>query len=335
MNKDNIIEKYLEDMYETAKESLETEGKKVQREVESFIEAGTLYATLLSATNTFSSTSAFWIYYWEAQQYAKQSLVESLSGNYNIGYHLLQMSLEAMIDGAFWNCFAYKRYRTDLKSSTTPECTWFGEEQSSKLLELLEERSCTPTEKLDRIREVLEQGSPKKKFLARLKNVLKDIPLEEHNVERKSARILNIIRGLFKTDLDLRNKIPDRDKREQLSHWGIFKPLPEGLLIELYGKFSSSILIDPDKVAVAKRINTQHTHGSFESGLVPDQLHTYLKYFHKLIDSYIVITLNILENSINENQKAQQILKSKKKKLAALGLEYAEGKITSILEIDR
>ncbi len=64
---------------------------------------------------SWHSKSAFLTYHYVACDQAHRSFLEALAGYYNVANIILRSVLELLINGAFWECLAHKKFRENAK----------------------------------------------------------------------------------------------------------------------------------------------------------------------------------------------------------------------------
>ena len=117
MIEDNIFKKVFSHFFEELEvpnliNSIQrSDFEKLQRAHQSIHEFIYLATQIINADADFYAKSAFLYYHSEIFDQAHRSLLEALSGYYNSAYTLLRNTLELLIRGAFWECFAHRKYR--------------------------------------------------------------------------------------------------------------------------------------------------------------------------------------------------------------------------------
>jgi len=271
--------------------------EKLQRAHQSIHEFIYLAPHFVNSDEDFHAKSAFLCYHYEVFDQAHRSLLEALTGYYNSAYTLLRNTLELLIRGAFWECFAHRKYR-------------------------------------DRAEVVKKTGrkinKSKKTLIDWVSKIVKIEPSIEGELETFSAAIFDKTSVLFKNGT--LNKIIPRviDIVEQLAEWNIFNPIPDplGYVYNFYKELSADVHVIPDKTNIGKRLFAKKE--LYETEVIPEELNKYAETLHKVIDIGIVVELNILEDAIIKNENSMKWLRKELLEIKNLRLNYTSSKILKI-----
>lgn len=238
--------------------------------------------------------SAFLTYHWDAFHQAHRSFLEALSGHYNAGYALLRTTIELLIRGAFWECFAHEKFRNNAKK-------------------LYENR----------------EGKSLRKWI---NHIITLKPSVKEELENTSAGIFDKISPLFK-DPELRKKCipPIRTMIGQLEEWKILDamPNPSKTVYEFYNELSADIHVVPARTDIGRRLLSQKD--LFESEVIPSELTSYMKLLSQVIDVSAIIELNVLKEWLPANENMKNKLKDRLSVLEGLGLKYSVKKLRKII----
>lgn len=242
------------------------------------------------ARASWHSKSAFLTYHWDAFHKAHRSFLEALSGHYNAGYVLLRSTLELLIRGAFWECFAHEEFRNSAK----------------KLYEN-------------------KKGGLLRKWL---NDIIKLKPSVKEDLENTSAGIYDKISPLFKDQKLRRKYIPSiYTMIEQLEEWKIIDaiPNPSKTVYGLYSDLSADIHVVPDRTDIGKRLLSQKD--LFETEVIPSELTRYMKFLSQVIDIATIVEFNVLKDWLPTNSNIKNKLKDRLLALEGLGLKYSVKKL--------
>lgn len=238
--------------------------------------------------------SAFLTYHWDAFHQAHRSFLEALSGHYNAGYVLLRSTLELLIRGAFWECFAHERFRNNAR----------------KLYEN-------------------KKGRSLRKWI---NNVIKLKPSIKGELENISAGIFDKISPLFK-DPELRMRcVPSIGTMiEQLEEWEILDtiPHPSKTVYTFYNQLSADIHVAPDRTDIGRRLLSQKD--LFETEVIPSELTRYMKFLSQVIDVATIVEFNVLKDWLPANGSIKNKLKDRLSALEGLDLKYSVQKLRKAL----
>jgi len=247
---------------------------------------------------SWHSKSAFLTYHYVACDQAHRSFLEALAGYYNVANIILRSVLELVINGAFWECLAHKKFRENARV--------VEEEARVKI------------------------GKSKKTILDWLNGVIKLKPEVENELEQISGAIFDKIAPLFERS-ELEKLIPrPRIIIKQLSAWGILDPYQQGKIYGVYKKLSKEVHVIPDKMDIGRRL--LHERKIFEVEVIREELEEFLKLLHKVMDIGIVIELNILSDWISQ-LKDKTKLKERLQALKNLELEGGFRKLSELIKI--
>jgi len=243
--------------------------------------------------------SAFLIYCLEAFYSAHRSLLEALSGYYNVSYTLLRNTLELLLRGAFWECLAHKSFRD--KADIIKRNTVKVNEKTKMTL-------------IDWFDYIFKIG-----------------PTIEEEFEKVSASIFDKISPIPK-DRELRKLIPfPKEIIEQLSEWGIFTPVPANMVYGVYIDLSADAHVIPDKTDTGRRLIKEEE--LFETTIIPGELNKFCGVLHKVMDIGVVIELSILSNWIEQSESVKNKLKERLPIIERdLQLPYASLKIRDLVK---
>jgi len=273
--------------------------KKLQKAHQSIHEFIYLAPQIINTDADFYTKSAFLNYHFEVFDQAHRSLLEALTGYYNSAYTLLRNTLELLIKGAFWECFAHRKYR-------------------------------------DRAEVIKKTGrkinKSKKTLIDWINEIIKDKPSIEGKLEMVSASIFDKTSPLFE-DETLIKIIPNvKSIIEQLAEWNIFDPIlePTHYVYNFYKELSADVHVVPDKTNIGKRLFAEKE--LYETAVIPEELNKYTEALHKGIDIGIVVELNILEDIITKNEDSVKWLRKELLKVKKLQLNHTISKILKILK---
>jgi len=245
------------------------------------------------------SKSAFLTYHYVACGQAHRSFLEALAGYYNVANIILRSVLELMINGAFWECLAHKKFRENAK--------------------VIKRKAKAKIEK------------SKRTILDWLDDVIQLKPEIENKLEQISAGIFDKIAPLFK-DSKLEKLVIALKPRiiiEQLSAWKILDPYPQEEVYGVYKKLSKEVHVIPDKTDIGRRLLCEKE--IFEVEIIPEELERFLKLLHKIMDIAIVIELNELSDWIAQ-LKDKTKLKERLPALRDLELKGGFKKLSELVE---
>lgn len=239
---------------------------------------------------SWHSKSAFLTYHQDAFHQAHRSFLEALSGHYNAGYVLLRSTLELLVRGAFWECFAHEKFRNNAK----------------KLYEN-------------------QKGRSLRKWI---NDIIKLKPSIKEEFENTSAGIFDKISPLFKNP-ELRRKCipPIGTMIAQLEEWKILDtmPNPSKTVYDLYSDLSADIHVIPDRTDIGRRLLSQKD--LFETEVIPSELTSYMKFLSQVIDISTIIEFNVLKDWLPANDSIKNKLKDRLSILEGLGLKYSVKKL--------
>jgi len=248
--------------------SLERDYDTIQKthdSIHEFIYLGTLCLPDVPGVS-WHAKSAFLTYQWEAFHQAHRSLLEALSGYYNAAYILLRSVLELVVKGAFWECLAHDGFRENAT-------------------ELQQDRDKGKRKSVKDWVDALIEREP---------SVRKDL-------EETSAAIFDKTAILF-ADRQFQKQfvhIPSFYVMvKQLIEWEIIdipNPFPV-IYEELYRALSKDVHVVPDATDVGRKLLAERDFMKVE--VMPEELGSYLKTLHMLIDIGIAIELNVLKDWI-------------------------------------
>ncbi|VUT24548.1 MAG: hypothetical protein MASP_00567 [Candidatus Methanolliviera sp. GoM_asphalt] len=258
-----------------------------------------LLAPLCSSKNKkdWHEKSAFFTYHHNAFHSAHRSLIEALSGYYNCAYTLLRNSFESIIQGAYYECLAHKRYRNNSK-----------------------------------IPEVTKKGRKTLKGWINCK--IREKPEREEKFEKISGAIFDELAPIFNKDKDINKRpyFPNYSEMvENLEIWNIFDPIiyPKNIWKEFYDRLSQEAHARPDQTEVGRRLrHVQH----FEIKIIPNELNRFFDRLHEIMDIGIVIELNILSDWIEQNGDLKTRLKERMAIIDELGLKLSSEKLQSLVK---
>ena len=305
MIEDNIFKKVFSHFFEELEvpnliNSIQrSDFKKLQRAHQSIHEFIYLAPHFVNSDEDFHAKSAFLYYHSEIFDQAHRSLLEALTGYYNSAYTLLRSTLELLIRGAFWECFAHKKYRD---KAEVVKKTGMKINKSKKTL-------------IDWVSEIV-----------RIK------PSIEGELETFSAAIFDKTSSLFE-DETLKKMIPNvKSIIEQLAGWNIFDPIldPTQYVYNFDKDLSADVHVIPDKTNIGKRLFAEKE--LYETEVIPEELNKYAETLHKGIDIGIVVELNILEDVIIKNENSMKWLRKELLEIKDLKLNYTISKIKKLLE---
>lgn len=245
-----------------------------------------LLPTIIIKNQTdFLSKTAFLVYHYEIYDRAHQSLIEALSGHYNSAYTLLRNMFELIINGAFWECLAHKKYRNRLKTET---------------------------------------GANNKTLRGIIGDKIQEVPGMKIKLELLSASVYDIIDEAEKSEKEFYIP-HFRGKIDQLVDWNIFNPWNKQkakhvLYDEIYDILSKNVHVKLDYIDIGRRI--LNGEEIFETKIVVSELDNYLDSLHKIMDISICLELNILKNLIIDNLEVKNELKDKIETFCDLNLDF-------------
>ena len=255
-----------------------------------------LLPTIIIKNQTdFLSKTAFLVYHYEIYDRAHQSLIEALSGHYNSAYTLLRNTFELIINSAFWECLAHKKYRNRLKAETRGN--------NKTLRGIIEDK--------------IQEGSGM---------IIK--------LELLSASVYDIIDEAEKSKKEFYTP-HFKGKIDQLVEWNIFSPWNKEkaknvLYNEIYDILSKNVHVRLPYIDIGRRILNEGE--IFETKIVPSELDDYLNFLHKIMDISICLELNILKNLIINNLEVKNELKDKIETLHDLNLDFATNTMEFLTE---
>ncbi|MBA7639350.1 hypothetical protein ES703_47008 [subsurface metagenome] len=303
MIKDNIFKKVFSHFFEElgipnlAISIQRSDFENLQKAHQTIHEFIYLATQIINADADFYAKSAFLYYHSEIFDQAHRSLLEALTGYYNSAYTLLRSTLELLIRGAFWECFAHRKYR----------------------------------DKADVVKKTGRKINKSKKTLIDWVNEIVIIrPSIEGELETFSASIFDKTSPLFE-DETLKKIIPNvKSIIEQLAGWNIFDPIldPTHYIYSFYKELSADVHVIPDKTNIGKRLFAEKE--LYETAVIPEDLNKYAETLHKVIDIGIVVELNILEDIITKNENSIKWLRKELLKMKNLRLNYTSSKILKI-----
>jgi len=246
---------------------------------------------------SWHSKSAFLVYQQEVFHSAHRSFIEALSGFYNVAYTLLRNSLELLLKGAFWECLAHKKFRD--KSEVIKKCA-------------------------------VKIGNDKETLLNWFEDIFKLDPSIEQTFEQTSASIFDKISPITE-DPQLKRLFPSLKKViEQLSEWSILAPVPADTVYSVYSDLSADVHVIPDKTDIGRRILKEKDF--FEITIIPEELSKLSSLLHNVMDTGIVIELNILSDWIQQNGVIKDRLKGRLLLMETdLQLDYASLKVKKLV----
>jgi hypothetical protein len=273
---------------ENIKPSIRIEYKNLQKAHDTIHEfmllAPLMFTSKATKEISWHRKSAFFVYHWEAFHHAHRSLIEALCAYYNIAFVLLRTTLEILIKGAFWECLSHKSFREESK--------------------------------------LLDKDKYGRKYREWLEEIFKLAPDVQEEFETISVSIFDKISPIIE-DPDFRIRI--KIIVQQLTKWGIFNPIPNPIVSiykDIYQRLSADVHIIPDRIDIGKRIlNTPNK--IFDQKVFQKALSEYTHYLHKVMDSAIVIELNIMKDIIKKYEEAKINLEERLKALDQLGLRYS------------
>jgi len=246
---------------------------------------------------SWHSKSAFLTYHYVAFYQAHRAFLEALAGYYNVANIILRSVLELIVEGAFWECLAHKKFR-----------------ENAKVIEKAKVRI----------------GNSKRSILDWLNDIIQLKPEIESELEETSGGIFDKIAPLF-DDPDLEKLIIALKPRiviEQLSAWGILDPYQQDDIYEIYKELSQEVHVIPDKTDVGRKL--LHEKEIFKVEIIPGELERFLRLLHRIMDIAIVIELNMLSDWI-ARLKDKTKLKERLQVLMDLGLEGGFKRLSELI----
>ncbi|MGQ4891220.1 MAG: hypothetical protein ACP6IP_01910 [Candidatus Njordarchaeia archaeon] len=225
------------------------------------------------------SKSAFLTQRMEVVSHAHRSLIEALSGFYNIAYIILRSTLELVFRSAFWEMLAHKVFRRNAEVLKKVQASWASSNTS---------------------------------FLDWFENILRENPMLVDRLERNSVSIFDLL-YVFLEDREmdaLMVKLKPRIIIEQLSVWGVLNPVRRSEIFKIYNELSREVHVVPHKTDVERQIFYENVIP--EVGIIPKELERFLKFLHQIMDMATTIEVNILSDWISQQQDKTKL----KKKLA-------------------
>jgi hypothetical protein len=233
--------------------------------------APNLYPEPLPGEKTFEwhRHSAFLTCHWEIFHLAHTSYQQALCGNYNAAFTLLRTSLELVIRGAFFDCLAYKRFRD---SSGVIDREPHSIQVKRKLLEIIRLR-----------------------------------PAVEYNLEKVSISIYDNLEQVID---DPKFRVPVKTMIGQLSEWGLFQGIKntKETVTSFYSELSKDVHVLPDRTDIGKVV----IHSPRDLFKTPRPmrriLSEYLDSLKDTMDIGIVLTINVLQDNIEQHDEARDYL---------------------------
>lgn len=261
-----------------------------------FFEVAHLFFPLKEDTPEWERRLAFVLYHWEAFNAAFQSLTKALCSYYNIAFTLLRTAFELIMKGALFEGLAHAEKRNSASELRKSSA-------GKRILELLNRR----IESDDRLQESLE---------------------------RKSAVIFDVLGDdIYKREFYI--SMPQIIA--QLSSWNwletIEDPLSE-LYTDIYCQLSKDVHIIPDRTDIGKRVFSGKG-GIFDNKVMEGSLKEYLSTAERVIDSLIVVELNVFRNLIRNRPQITDSLAKHRTKLLNRGFRKSMKCIDCICERER
>ncbi len=245
--------------------------------------------------DSWYSKSAFLTYHYVTFDQAHRSFLEALAGYYNVANVILRSVLELIINGAFWECLAHRKFR---------ENAGVIEKEAKVKIE-----------------------NSKRTILDWLNNIISSNSRICNDLEQVSAGIFDKVIPLFK-DSELKKLVPKpRIIIEQLFDWKILDPYQQNEVYEIYKILSKEVHVIPNKTDIGRRL--LYGKNIFEVEVIQEELEEFLKLLHKVMDVAIVIELSVLSDWI-ARLKDKSKLKERLQTFKDLELTYGFKKLSEL-----
>jgi hypothetical protein len=230
-----------------------------------------------------------------------KSLFEALTGYYSFAYIPLRGSLEAIINGAYYECLAHKKFRNNPK---IPEQNKKGEYTLKGVIN----------------------------------EIIKKNPKAEYEFEKFSLSLFNFINEVLEIKMfnERRVSIPTYpEKVKHLEIWKILEPIPNPIekWREIYDRLSKGAHIFPIYTEVGMRFPHRWVEKSGKVIVIPEKLNKILELIREVVDIMIVINLNFSAEYIKNNSKVKKELQNWLTSTErGLSLEFTSKIIRELLE---
>jgi hypothetical protein len=221
-------------------------------------------------------------------------------GYYNVAYTILRNTLELMLKGAFWECFAHRNFRDNA--------------------EVIKKNN-------------VKINGVKKTLIDWFEDIFNRKPSIREDLVETSAGIFDKISPIPE-DPTLKKLIPSvRKIIEQLSQWDIFETIPNSIdrIYKIYGNLSTDVHVTPDKTDIGRRLLKEKD--LFDTIIIPEELNNFINILQKVMDIGVVIELSILSDWINKNEDVKdRLIKRLPLVEKDLQLLYASSKIRTLVK---
>jgi hypothetical protein len=241
---------------------------------------------------TWQRTSTFLTYHWDIFDMAHCSFYEALRGNYSASFNLLRTTVELLVRGAFFECFAHKRYRCNS--------------------------------------DVLDQDANGTRLKRYLSEMFLRQPTLESELEEISITLLDTISEAIddqKLRPSMRIMLGQLSEWEILDGLSF----PDLALVRVYQKLSKDVHAHPDRTDIG-RVLTYNSQHLFESKRVMRPiLLEYLSDLRQVLDASIVVTMNMLRDNLGKYHDTKQQILEVTSEFDMRGLECTSRRLTKLL----